>query len=131
MSMGNRRRGGRPDEGAPPATDRVTPAQTQQNDALTAAFSERALDALEKRVRAVVERELRKLIPKTIEQTRLSPWLDTKHAAAYIGISENALRLRIREGLVPAHRDGAGRLRFHRDELDQSMRPEPARRRRR
>ena len=64
-------------------------------------------------------------------RAQLTPWLDTKRAAAYLGISENALRLRVREGLVAAHRDGAGRLRFHRDELDRSMRPEPPRRRKR
>jgi hypothetical protein len=32
---------------------------------------------------------------------------------------------------VHAHRDPAGRLRFHRDDLDQSMSPEPEKRPRR
>jgi hypothetical protein len=60
-----------------------------------------------------------------------SPWMNTRAASNYLAITENALRLRVREGLVQGHRDGAGRLRFHRDELDQSMRPEPPRRRKR
>ena len=58
---------------------------------------------------------LQEHLPAEIERAQLTPWLDTKHAAVYLGITENALRLRVREGLVPAHRDGAGRLRFHRE----------------
>jgi excisionase family DNA binding protein len=101
------------------------------SDALDTAFSKRVLDALAARIDEAVVRHLHSLLPAAIEQASLSPWFDTKHAAAYLQISENALRLRVRSGLVPAYRDGAGRLRFHRDHLDRAMKAEPPRRARR
>jgi excisionase family DNA binding protein len=93
-------------------------------------LSSPALAALDAHIEHAVERQLRHRLPAALERTRLSPWMATATAASYLGISENALRLRVREGLVPAHRDGAGRLRFHRVELDQTMNAEPRRRRR-
>jgi excisionase family DNA binding protein len=116
----------------PGAHDRSSPREsTPVADLLVTALSERALAQLEQRIEVVVARLLRELLPAEIERAQLTPWLDTKQAATYLGVSENALRLRVREALVSAHRDGAGRLRFHRDELDQSMRSVPPRRRRR
>jgi Helix-turn-helix domain len=100
-------------------------------DPLAAILSEAALASLERRIECVVARQLDAVLTAQVMRTGVSPWLDVKRAASYLGITENALRLRVREDLVPAHRDAAGRLRFHRDELDQSIRPEPPRRTRR
>jgi hypothetical protein len=102
----------------------------QQPDPLAAALSSEALAALDDRIGRIVDQQFRQRLPTEIESARFGPWMDTKHAAAYLGITENALRLRVREGLVPAHRDAAGRLRFHRREFDQSMTTEPRRRHR-
>jgi hypothetical protein len=98
-------------------------------DPLRASFTEAALDALDARVEAVVDKRIRDLLPRKFD--RPTPWLDTKAAAAYLMITENALRLRVRAGLVEAHRDPAGRLRFHCDELDQAMTADYPRRARR
>jgi hypothetical protein len=106
-------------------------ADVPDRDALAVALSEAALDALEQRIQAAVRQQLHALLPKAIEGARLSPWLDAKQAAVYLGITENALRLRQRAGLVKAYRDPAGRVRFHRDDLDRSMRAEPDKRPRR
>jgi hypothetical protein len=92
-------------------------------DLLAGALSEAALAALDQRIETVVEQRMRAFLPGAIDRTRLSPWLDTKAAAAYLGITENALRLRVRAGLVVAHHDPAGRLRLHRDDLDHAMTP--------
>lgn len=100
-------------------------------DPLAVVLSEAALAALERRIESAVDQRLHKILPATLMQAHLSPWLDAKNAAAYLGISENALRLRVREALVPTHRDTAGRLRFHRHDLDRSMSPEQPRRTRR
>jgi excisionase family DNA binding protein len=107
------------------------PDASPDDDLLASALSEPALAHLERRIETIIARLLQERLPAEIKRAQTTPWLDTKQAAAYLGITENALRLRVRELLVPAHRDGAGRLRFHRDELDQSMRPEPPRRRKR
>jgi hypothetical protein len=106
-------------------------AASPERDALSTALSEVALEALETRIQAVVEQQLRDLLPAAIERACLTPWLDTAAAAAYLGVTSNALRLRERAGLVKAYRDPAGRLRFHRDALDRSMIPEPQKRPRR
>jgi hypothetical protein len=89
------------------------------------------VSAFERRIDAAVERRLQQVLQAAIDAAALSPWLDTRHAARYLGISENALRLRVRADLVRAHRESAGRLRFHRDDLDRSMTPEPPKRARR
>jgi excisionase family DNA binding protein len=100
-------------------------------DPLETVLTASALDALTARIEATVDRRLNQVLARTIASATSSPWLNTKQAAAYLGISENALRLRVREHLVPAHRDGAGRLRFHRRDLDGTMTPEAPRRRQR
>jgi hypothetical protein len=99
--------------------------KASKEDALAAALSEAALEALERRIEAIAGQRLKDLLPQAIERARLTPWLDTAAAAAYLGVTSNALRLRQRAGLVKSHRDSAGRLRFHRDDLDRSMTPEP------
>jgi hypothetical protein len=106
-------------------------AADPKRDALATALSEAALEALENRIQTVVEQQLRDSLPPAIERARLTPWLDTAAAASYLGITTNALRLRQRAGLVKSYRDPAGRLRFHRDDLGQSMSPEPDKRPRR
>ncbi len=40
-----------------------------------------------------------------------TPWLTTKKASAYLGISPNALRIRVHRGEIEAHKFGA-HLRF-------------------
>jgi hypothetical protein len=100
-------------------------------DPLAAVLSAAAQDALRARIEENVKCQLRRELPEAIASAMLTPWLDTKHAAVYLGITENALRLRQRAGLVKTHRDPAGRLRFHRDDLDRSMSPEPDKRPRR
>jgi hypothetical protein len=97
-------------------------------DPLTELLSSSALESVRHWIDSSVEEQLRHVLPAAVQCAQQSPWLDTKNAADYLQVTENALRLRVRAGLVPAHRDTAGRLRFHRDELDQSMRPEPPRR---
>jgi hypothetical protein len=104
---------------------------TAPADLLSGILSDVALEALKRLIESVVEREIPGLVQKELGRAQLTPWLDTKQAAAYLGITENALRLRQRAGLVKAHRDPAGRLRFHRDDLDRAMSPEPEKRRRR
>ena len=83
-----------------PASGQLPTELPPVGDPIAAALSESALHAFEKRIRALVEKQLANLLPKAIERACLSPWLDTKHAAAYLRISQNALRLRVREGLV-------------------------------
>jgi hypothetical protein len=100
-------------------------------DPVTAVLSEAALAALDQRIESVVNRQLKALLPMQVMRMPVSPWLDTSGAASYFGITQNALRLRVRSGSVAANRDAAGRLRFHRDELGRTMRPEPVRRKRR
>jgi hypothetical protein len=100
-------------------------------DPLAATLTESALASLDARITHAVDRRLRELLPEELEHASSSPWFVTKAAATYLGISENALRLRVRAGLVDAHRDSAGRLRFHRDDLDRSITPEPPKRARR
>jgi hypothetical protein len=100
-------------------------------DPLAAVLTEPALASLDARIAQAVDTRLRELLPDELERARSSPWLDTKAAAAYLTITENALRLRVRAGLVEAHRDRAGRLRFHRNELDREMTRDYPRRARR
>ena len=100
-------------------------------DPLGAVLTPAAIAALDAHIARAVANVLRELLPRELERANAFPWMNTYAATRYLGITENALRLRSRQGLVQAHRDGAGRLRFHRDELDHSMRPEPPRRRRR
>ena len=51
-----------------------------------------------------------------------SPWYDVRQAAAYIGVTERALRTMSEKGLVPTHRPRPRMIRFHRHELDCWMR---------
>jgi hypothetical protein len=90
---------------------------------LAVTFTDAALTALDARIEELVERRLRDLLPAALKRVGSTPWLDTNAAAAYLTITENALRLRVRAGLVVAHHDPAGRLRFHRDDLDHAMTP--------
>src|SRR5262245_22253162 len=73
-------------------------------DPLTVVLSETAVAALERRIEIAVDQRLHELLPAEPTRGQLSPWLDTKNAAAYLGISENALRLRVRKALVLVHR---------------------------
>lgn len=51
-----------------------------------------------------------------------SPWYDVRQAAAYIGVTDRALRTMSENGLVPTHRPRPRMIRFHRDDLDNWMR---------
>lgn len=49
-------------------------------------------------------------------------WLTSDEAVKYLGLSSiKALYQCVRRGVVPAHRLGKRRLRFHRQELDQVL----------
>jgi hypothetical protein len=97
---------------------------SREDDPIAGLLSLSALAALRRWIESSVAEQIEAALPRAIEDATASPWLDTKHAAGYLGITENALRLRHRAGLVDAYRDPAGRLRFHREHLDQSMTPE-------
>ena len=56
-----------------------------------------------------------------------SPWLDADEAAAHLRIGKSSLYRMQRLGVIPAYQDGPGaRLFFHRDELDDYRRSNPA-----
>jgi len=93
---------------------------------------EAVVDAL----RALLDGEMRRLEEHVEQRLRLhlgeveartaDPWMTTERAAAYLSLSPEALRARVRRGTIPAHRDG-DRWLFHRDELDAHVRRgEPA-----
>ena len=48
----------------------------------------------------------------------LSDWLTANEAAAYLKISQEALRSKVRRGEIPYHRTSARMIRFSRVELD-------------
>lgn len=53
-----------------------------------------------------------------------SPWLTTREACAYLGISRATLDVWAGRGAVKKHRVRGSRLiRFRRDELDAALRP--------
>jgi len=57
-----------------------------------------------------------------------APWMTADEAAAYLGYrTRAALYQAVRRGIVPAHRLGARRLRFHRAELDAELARHPSR----
>ena len=57
-----------------------------------------------------------------------APWMTADEAAAYLGYrTRAALYQAVRRGIVPAHRLGARRLRFHRGELDAELARHPSR----
>ena len=57
-----------------------------------------------------------------------APWMTADEAAAYLGYrTRAALYQAVRRGIVPAHRLGARRLRFHRGELDAELGRHPSR----
>ena len=59
---------------------------------------------------------------------RPAPWMTADEAAAYLGYrTRAALYQAVRRGIVPAHRLGARRLRFHRAELDAELARHPSR----
>lgn len=95
-----------------------------------AEFGKVIVEGVHKLVAQIVGEELDQRLPEAVARIEASPWMDVKAAAAYLNISQNALRKRVDAGLVAVHRDGAGRLRFHRDDLDQTMRRTPRRGRR-
>lgn len=51
-----------------------------------------------------------------------SPWMDVREAAAYTGFSKAALDSMRYEQRGPAYSKPAGRVRYHRDDLDRFMR---------
>lgn len=59
---------------------------------------------------------------------RHDAWMTADEAAAYLGYrTRAALYQAVRRGIVPAHRLGARRLRFHRAELDAELARHPSR----
>jgi len=57
-----------------------------------------------------------------------APWMTADEATAYLGYrTRAALYQAVRRGIVPAHRLGARRLRFHRAELDAELARHPSR----
>jgi len=59
---------------------------------------------------------------------RHEAWMNADEAAAYLGYrTRAALYQAVRRGIVPAHRLGARRLRFHRAELDAELGRHPSR----
>ena len=57
-----------------------------------------------------------------------APWMTADEATAYLGYrTRAALYQAVRRGIVPAHRLGARRLRFHRAELDAELGRHPSR----
>ena len=57
-----------------------------------------------------------------------APWMTADEAAAYLGYrTRAALYQAVRRGIVPAHRLGARRLRFHRGEPDAELARHPSR----
>jgi len=98
---------------------------------MTDDFGKMIADSVRALVQRVVDEQLELRLPEAIEAAFASPWLDVKAAAAYLGISPNALRKRVDARLVPVHRDAAGRLRFHRSDLDETMKQRTPRRGRR
>lgn len=53
------------------------------------------------------------------QRERADEWLDTRHAAKYLGISRDSIRRLAAEGSIPTEQAGAGcKLYFRRSDLD-------------
>jgi excisionase family DNA binding protein len=71
--------------------------------------------------------ELEELVDERVTRAlarldKVEPWLSTREAADYLGITVAAVRMRVRRGKLPAFYDGGNKLRFQREDLDNAMR---------
>ena len=62
-----------------------------------------------------------RLLP-TASETLPHRWLDVAGAAAYLGLTENAIRRLVKRRQIPFHRTQNGRLRFSVTDLDDWVR---------
>jgi excisionase family DNA binding protein len=95
-------------------------AAVGMNDTLTGLI----LDALRPEIERLVDERVDERVRAAVaqwERRMADPWMTTERAAAYLSLTPDALRARVRRGTIPAHRDG-DRWLFHRDELDAHVR---------
>lgn len=79
-------------------------------------------EALVEIMRPEIERIVNEIVAALDLAPSSSPWLTTKEAAEYLGVTTGAVHMRVRAGKLKAHYDAGNKLRFHRDDLDGSMR---------
>ena len=79
--------------------------------------------SLEHEILEVVRPEIERILDERIAAAKLergSPWMTSQQAAEYMGISVDALHKLVQRKRVKASRAGR-RLRFHRDNLDDTL----------
>ena len=77
------------------------------------AVIEQLLDRLAQRVAAALAERM------TSADERADEWLDSRHAADYIGVHRDTLRKLVAERAIPSEQDGPGcKLYFRRSDLD-------------
>ena len=91
-------------------------------------MSEAVIEAIATALRPEIERLVDERVDERVraavaqwESRTADPWMTTERAAAYLSLTADALRARVRRGTITAHRDG-DRWLFHRDELDAHVR---------
>lgn len=86
-------------------------------------ISQQVQAGLDARTNAPAPRHLRAVpLQEPAAEAARSPWMDVREAAAYTGFSKAALDSMRYEQRGPAYSKPAGRVRYHRDDLDRFMR---------
>jgi excisionase family DNA binding protein len=94
-------------------TDPMDPTLGNGPSGMGSAFFSQLVDQLAEQVAAVVLKRL------ASSQQRDDEWLDSRHAAEYLGVHRDTLRKLAAERAIPAEQDGAGcKLYFRRSDLD-------------
>lgn len=73
-----------------------------------------------KEITRLVKNELDKINYQLFDN-RISEWMTTKEAAAYLRISEGNLRTKVSRGQIPVHGRLGGSWRFHKEKLDKLL----------
>jgi excisionase family DNA binding protein len=67
---------------------------------------------------AYIEQVISEKVAAALAQAEPDPWLDSKQAAAHLGVTVRRIHDLVHEGQLPRHGDKGFRLRFRRSELD-------------
>lgn len=76
-----------------------------------------ALEAMKVEIAASVADEVARRLD---DRAAVSPWMDTPGAAAYLGVSRDAIKRFTAQGVLPVHKVG-NLNRYHRDLVDECL----------
>lgn len=81
----------------------------------------RVSSLLEEFISQLAERVAERLAEQApVAPSNLDEWLDSRHAAEYLGVHRDTLRKLAAERSIPSEQDGPGcKLYFHRSDLDE------------